>query len=105
MFHTKQAYPCLVCNKAAEEGYSCCSKECRMKVPNCKTEGCSKATVPGIYQGQAFYSENCYEHGGRERFDGDLTYSVRKKQTFVLTVGGWHAAIFNYDHLATDINH
>ena len=101
-FVTKEAYRCLACRKAAADNYSCCSKECRSKIPNCKIEGCSKATVQGIYQGETIYSENCYKHGGRERHDRDETFRVREKRTFVLTTGGWYEPIVNYDHLTTD---
>jgi hypothetical protein len=95
---TKEAYQCLACPKAAEEGYACCSKECRSKVPNCGIPGCGKATVPGIHKGLANWSQHCYKHEGRVVWDKEVMtgdFAVRKKQMFVLTALGWYPLTLN----------
>lgn len=91
---TKEAYQCLACPKAAEEGYACCSKECRSKVPNCAIDGCGKATVPGIHKGIGTWSQFCHKHGGQVVWDKEVMtgdWTERKKMTFVHTEMGWYA--------------
>lgn len=92
---TKEAYKCFICMKAATEGYSCCSIECRFKVPNCNVQDCTKATLPCIHQGIHYWSEKCHEHGGRVRWDGDIVDNkiARPKELYVLTQAGWYPAV------------
>tara|TARA_R110001632_G_C11355292_1_gene418790 strand:- start:3306 stop:3554 length:249 start_codon:yes stop_codon:yes gene_type:complete len=73
----------------AKEGYPCCSIKCRDAIPNCKMDNCEKAVVPGIYQGDISYSEYCYKHGGRIKYDGEEVSNDRFKTDFVYTSLGW----------------
>ena len=91
--HTKYAYRCLICPRAAEDRFACCSKECRDSIPDCKVIGCGKATVPGVYGDQLGFSENCYKHGGRMQYNGEEIPSTRVKKVFVLTTVGWYEAV------------
>jgi hypothetical protein len=88
---TKEMYKCRnsTCNKPANGDYSCCSKSCRMSIPNCIEPCCANATEPGIYKGIDIYSQKCYTHGGRTEYHGETVNYPRQKLLCVNTRTGW----------------
>ncbi len=74
-------YPCFFCGFALE-GKSCCSQNCRNRVPTCEVVGCQNAVEMGsIYKGITMPPEKCcYKLGGRVHFDGDPQHHFRQKR-------------------------
>jgi hypothetical protein len=86
------AYPCRRpnCTKPARKGKSCCSQECRDKVPNCHKEGCTNAVEMGWSHGATTPGPYCYNCGGRFHFDGDPQPDINpSKCKYIKTVEGW----------------
>ena len=77
------------------EGKACCSKACRDKLPNCSELGCQNAPETITYQGQDYagYTDKCYQHGGRSRWEDQTLEGKAQKVLFVNTVKGWVQAV------------
>jgi hypothetical protein len=80
------------CNKPANIGHSCCSIECRNKIPTCDVYGCNNAPEVGIYKGMYTHSAQCYNHGGRLEYDGiplEHEYLEHSKEIYLFNNGEW----------------